>query len=105
MNLIEEMKNTMKGWLDDSSIHQDWTQESDAVRLHIYTSERRFNIIGVIRNGKPSYLGCTYMLRKCLPGENWNRGGDLSDGEFSQETWLKIMANIVKIEVLKTETK
>ena len=105
MTTLAAMKETMKERLDCAAVHQDWTQEADCVRLHIYTSEHRYNIVGVLRNGDFDYLGCTYMLRKCLPGENWNRGGDLADGPFCKETWDKIMSDIVRNEVVKISAK
>jgi hypothetical protein len=47
---------------------------------------------------KDQYLGCIASSRKAEMGEDWTRGMDLSDGKFSEETWNKIMADIVSAE-------
>ena len=38
--------------------------------------------------------------RSPLPGEDWTRGNDLSDGPLNEETWEAILADIVGYEML-----
>ena len=47
------------------------------------------------------YLGCTVTTRKPRAGEDWNRGNDLADGEYSRETFIRIMQNIISYELVK----
>lgn len=44
------------------------------------------------------YLGCTVSSLSPLEGENWIRGKDLADGSLCQETWNKIMKDIIARE-------
>ena len=34
-------------------------------------------------------------------GEDWNRGSDLADGQLTEATWHRILADIVSYEVVK----
>lgn len=47
------------------------------------------------------YLGCVVQVRKPRAGENWQRGNDLPDGKYCEETWLKIMRGIIAYELVK----
>ena len=66
----------------------------------LYTGENCYNISGnkSIDNNK-SYLGCTVSARKNRVGENWNRGRDLPDGEYSKKTFDAIVRRIVAFEL------
>lgn len=50
--------------------------------------------------GDRGYLGCTYSLRTPYAGEDWNRGGDLPDGDYSYETFLNMMKGILGNEIV-----
>lgn len=71
-------------------VHDD--EEWFAIR--IYTSKHKYQISA--RNG--TYLGCTASTRMSRPGEDWTRGNDLPDGEFSEETLARIFRSIVFYE-------
>ena len=71
-------------------------QEQEGFRIVIYTSEHIYSISA--EPGK--YLGCGASSRKPRPGEDWTRGNDLSDGKYSYETWIKILADIVAYELV-----
>lgn len=45
------------------------------------------------------YLGCICSLRKPYAGEDWTRGNDLSDGSYSEQTWNKILRDILSNEL------
>lgn len=47
-----------------------------------------------------TYLGCIASSRKQRPGENWTRGSDLPDGEFSREVFDRIIQAIVAYELV-----
>ncbi len=46
-----------------------------------------------------TYLGCVVSERTPRPGESWTRGNDLADGPFGEETWLRILTDIVAYEL------
>lgn len=69
----------------------------------VYTDTNSYNIRAVERNAPAkSYLGCTSKSRKPRAGEDWYRGNDLADGDLSEETWRRILADIVAYELVHT---
>lgn len=48
---------------------------------------------------KDTYLGLTASSRHTRPGENWTRGNDLPDGEFSEETLDRALNAILFYEL------
>jgi len=68
--------------------------------LRIWTESNLYQIRAepaAAEDGDP-YLACEVSARKPLPGENWTRGADLSDGSFSEKTFAQIMLDIVSYE-------
>jgi hypothetical protein len=47
------------------------------------------------------YLGCIADTRKPRAGEDWNRGRDLADGNYSKRTWQEIKDDILAYELVK----
>jgi hypothetical protein len=47
------------------------------------------------------YLGCIAVNRKARAGEEWERGSDLADGPLTEETWRKILSDIVSYEMVR----
>ena len=47
-----------------------------------------------------TYLGCVASSRVERAGENWTRGNDLADGDFSRATFDKIMRDVVAYEMV-----
>lgn len=73
-----------------------WRDCGDGVEIRLFTDGNRYSI-----TAKPAYLGCIVNSRKPRPGEDWTRGNDLADGKLDEETWNKILRDIVAYE-LKT---
>lgn len=71
-----------------------WKYQEGGVNVSIYTEGNRYIIVAT-----PQYLGCQVETRKPRPGEDWNRGNDLADGNFSEETWLSILKDIIAYEL------
>lgn len=69
---------------------------------HIIETDKNEKIVGEsnapIDNG---YLGCVVQARKPRAGEDWQRGNDLPDGKYCEETWLKIMRAVIAYELVK----
>lgn len=76
------------------------TDGRTAYSLKLTTDSRTYaiSIIVNIKDIESGYLGAVYQLNKPLPGENWLRGGDISDGKFTHETWMKIVSDIFSLE-------
>lgn len=70
-------------------------------RFCFYTDEHKYFIVAVERSIGRSYLGCQVSTRKMRAGEDWVRGNDLPDGEFTKKTWDDIIGAIVRYEVVK----
>lgn len=47
------------------------------------------------------YLGCIASSRKPRAGEKHTRGNDLADGPLTEETWRRILADIVSYEMVR----
>lgn len=89
-------------WIDEdfkfaSSNNNVEVVDEDKIRL--YTNENCYAIVA--RGGERSYLGCISSSRKPRAGEDWTRGSDLADGDFSKETWHRIISDIVSYELVK----
>lgn len=68
----------------------------EGFKCQFYTRTYQYNVIAT-----DSYLGASFLVRKPLAGEDWNRGNDLADGNFSQETWDRIKSEIIRNEIVK----
>jgi len=71
-------------------------EEKGYIRLTFYTNTNKYTI-----KAKPTYLGGGASCRKPRAGEDWTRGRDLADGDFTCETWREILADIVSYELVK----
>jgi hypothetical protein len=86
---------------------QEGSGEGDMVEVKrtfsFYTDNHQYFIKAIERydGDKKSYLGCGVNSRKMRAGEDWTRGNDLPDGEFTKETWDKIINAIVCYELVK----
>jgi len=69
--------------------------------LCIYTEDNQYFISAIERPAGKSYMGCQVTSRKARAGEDWHRGNDLPDGDFSKKTWDRIIYAIVSYELVK----
>jgi len=121
IGVLEEFPDLLK-WLGSISRFskvEDFIYISDykkgAVRLKIFTKDHQYNITAHLpkpnefmpglKNPKTfsddGYLGCISDTRKPRAGEDWNRGNDLADGGYNEETWQKIKDDILAYELVK----
>ena len=69
------------------------------LKARIWTLNNVYSITSSIHTlNPPGYLGCGANSRKARTGETWTRGNDLADGKFSEETWQRILQDIVRYE-------
>ncbi len=100
---IQEMKEQLIEWVEqmkygyrDSDLYLH--EENDkTIRIRLYTLTNVYFIVAT----STGYLGATVSSRKSRAGEDWTRGSDLADGEFSKETWFAILGDIVGHELVK----
>lgn len=95
--LSSDFIDRLTRWSD--SIHID--DKSDRLLITLTTKLQTYSIsMHYPRPGKPNgYMGCVTSARTPEPGENWKRGNDLCDGPYSEETWNRIMTDIVAYEI------
>lgn len=68
--------------------------ENGKWRIVLTTATHTYSI-----SAASSYLGCICSLRLPYPGEDYTRGNDCADGNYSEETWHRILCDIVSIEL------
>jgi hypothetical protein len=72
----------------------------ERINVIFFTSDHRYSISARLPNSEnDGYLGCIANCRKPRVGETWTRGSDLADGNYSERTFVKIMADIVSYEI------
>lgn len=69
-------------------------------RFCLYTDNNRY-VFRATESPESDYLGCIASSRKPRAGEDWNRGRDLMDGPLTEQTWRKILADIVSYEMVR----
>lgn len=98
-----------KHWDGAMAMWTDLTDDGvdrEGVKLHLFTERHHYAIVmEPASGGEKSYLGCVMSNRAPWPGEKHTRGGDLADGEFNDETLLRIMADILSKELVSTMPK
>lgn len=67
--------------------------------LYLWTSKTRYTITFTVKEDGLTYFGCIACSRKWRAGEDWNRGRDLPDGEFTETVWQNILRDIVSYEL------
>jgi len=117
LELLKEFPDLLK-WLGSISRFskvEDFIYISDykkgKIQLKIFTKDHLYAISAVlagIRDKKRfegrednGYLGCIANTRKPRASEDWNRGNDLADGDYSEKTWQEIKDDILAYELVK----
>ena len=73
--------------------------KENRMRVKFFTKNHEYRISARLpKDTNEGYLGCVVQVRKPRAGENWQRGNDLPDGKYCEETWLKIMKAIKSID-------
>lgn len=77
-------------------------RDQDRCRFRLYTRTNVYTIVAREHGGgtKTGYLGCQASSRMPRAGEDCARGRDLSDGDLSEETWRRILGEIVSFEMV-----
>ena len=109
----------LKGWIKcdlgrfadyDSHVHDLGMESAEGReiqctwRFALFTNDNRYSFVARERK-EGAYLGCIASSRKPRAGEDWTRGRDLADGSLSEDTWRKILAEIVSYELVRLAPK
>ena len=112
----EAFKGQFLKWLSEFIPHysgiEDWkqyiveekdTEKEYVVKVRLYTEKHVYGIVAVRHKevGRKNYLGCILNNRYWYAGEDWHRGRDLPDGDFSKEGWDNIVRAILACELVK----
>lgn len=114
MNLAD-LRATLIDWLNEvktwgEHTEQDWMdyityydEVQGRLMFHLYTDHYCYHLAAHLpyddRNDAGSLL-LSGWTRKPRAGEDWSRGNDLHDGDFSHETFVRCMLDIVKWELV-----
>jgi len=121
----QKAKTDIYGWLNESFGHYgeiNWVNHTyletsnDKFDIRLAATEKHFRIavfLGdnryvfsvTIREDGKNYLGGSSTTTKYVVGEDWNRGNDLPDGEFSKEVFDSIIKAILSIEFKPIKTR
>lgn len=100
MNLtLDQVKYALKGFFKGKYGQELVFEEvsETTIKTRLFT-ENHYYAIKATTGG---YLDCVFSVRKPEVGERHTGGGDLSDGDLTQETFNRIMQDIVANEVVE----
>ena len=95
------MKEQLREWLEEFHV---WGE--GGVRFRFSEKDGRGKVVFCTTRNiyylsfTDTYLGATVTSRTARPGEDWLRGNDLPDGEFSRETFDKIICAVFAYELV-----
>jgi len=80
---------------------QDFNSDANHFRVVLFTTDHKYSFYGYTptENKPKGYLGGGASTRKPRPGEFWDRGNDLPDGDYSKKTFDSIVFRIVAYEL------
>lgn len=97
-------EDILRGRRYELYVHEKEKNENVAC-FRIYTDNYKYYISVHRHDKKEDYLGCVMTCRKPYPGEDWNRGNDLPDGNCNEETWDKIKSAIIMNELVQLSSR
>lgn len=103
--LIEWMNKMKHGYRDSGLYMTEITNNGRVgIKLKLFTETNDYAIVAYAPTKTyKGYLGAMGGTRKPRAGEDWTRGNDLADGEFSEQTWIKILHDIIGYELVKIQ--
>ena len=111
--IFEEAVAQMRTWLSEiypaSKVDRAMGSPSNKrffISSKIWTYNNAYSIIAKGQNALNEwYLGASAHSRKSRTGETWQRGNNLADGRFCEETWRRIMTDIVRYEAEEVKSE
>ena len=107
--VLQEFTDLYK-WLKELSRYRNiedsiyiYDYKKGEIHLQIFTKDHYYTIVAMIPSEKrpKGYLGTYGQVRKPRAGENWTRGSDLPDGNYSKETWDSFKDCLIAYELVK----
>ena len=98
-------QHKLGNWLEQRgfrSKHLRWERLEDGTRGRVVFATTKNNYFLSFTD---TYLGLTVSSRVSRPGENWSRGNDLPNGEFSEETLDEALNAVFFYELREVSTE
>lgn len=104
----DELEQQLRTWLGAFSrrilakdaFRFEHTEQGGRVRLATATHQYVISF-----HPTSDYLGCIADSRIVRAGETWTRGNDLADGKFNEETFKRIVTDILAYELVPLATE
>lgn len=96
-------REQLESWFHDWGFrpkHVRWECKEGGYRAIFATTKNNYFVVF-----KDTYLGMTASSRVSRPGENWQRGNDLPDGDFSKKTFDQMMGAVLMYELREVSTE
>ncbi len=95
-----------KNPVDAMVLCEEPSEHGSIFRASLFTERYTYHIVAhpswvTADTGHEGYLGATVTNRKERAGEDWMRGSDLADGSYSEDTWRRIMVDIISHEMVR----
>ena len=81
--------------------HLRWEYMNDGMTRVVFSTTKNNYFVRY----SDRYLGLTVSSRLSRPGETWNRGNDLHDGEFSEDTFTLMLKDVLRYELREVSTE
>ena len=84
----------------------EYSPDINNYSFKFFTRDFTYDIgVKVDKDDNPVHIQADYQSRKPRAGETWLRGNDLVEGEYNQDTWLKLITRIVATEMVRVVKK
>lgn len=100
-DLAEWLKKISRYGNVDSVTQIFRSRRDSSFSVLLFTNDHQFTLSAYApnENNTRGYLGCIATNRKARVGETWFRGCDLGDGDYSLETFEKILGDMISLEL------
>ena len=109
LKILTWYRDTLGKFSDVGRVSIGFKSFKDEIRLHmlLYTGSNKYSITGFIETKKDgrTYLGCSVSSRTALVGEDFIRSCHLAEGDYTKETWEKIIMDMFSHEIIDRTTK
>lgn len=100
---LKNRYSALAGWISDTSTYLcaeaicEISDYGDSVGVNLFSDRNIYHIAARTTDG--GYLGLTYSTRRT------GAGNDLADGGYNQETWDKIVKDMLSCELISLKQR
>ena len=77
---------------------------ADRFCFRMFTDQKQYMFLAT-RIGEHEQLSCTATKRKYRAGESFVHGEEIGHGDLSEDTWRKLLADILSYELVRVHVK